>query len=275
MKKICVIGWPIAHSRSPLIHNYWLRTYGIDAIYERQAVHPDQLEKFLADLPTSEFLGCNVTIPHKEAAFRLISQLDGAALRSGAVNTLYQRERKIFGTNTDGQGFLENLKKSYPSFITANSKVCIIGAGGSAKAIIAALLEKNAQSITIVNRTPERIAILQKQFGIRVHSAGKLDLGDLDLLVNTTSMGMEGQPRLELDISGLNPTAIVADIVYSPLETEFLQRAKIQGNPTLQGLGMLLHQAVKGFELWFGIRPEVTMELHDLVAADVIRNNAK
>jgi shikimate dehydrogenase len=275
MKKICVIGWPIAHSRSPLIHNYWLRMYGIDAIYERQAVQPDQLEKFLADLPTSEFIGCNVTIPHKEAAFRLITQLDEAALRSGAVNTLYQRERKIFGTNTDGQGFLENLKKSYPSFITANSKVCIIGAGGSAKAIIAALLEENAQSITIVNRTPERIAILQKQFGTRIHSAGKLDLGDLDLLVNTTSMGMEGQPRLELDISGLNPKAIVADIVYSPLETEFLQRAKIQGNPTLQGLGMLLHQAVKGFELWFGIRPEVTMELHDLIAADVIRNSAK
>ncbi len=275
MKKICVIGWPIAHSRSPLIHNYWLRMYGIDAIYERQAVQPDQLEKFLADLPTSEFIGCNVTIPHKEAAFRLITQLDEAALRSGAVNTLYQKERKIFGTNTDGQGFLENLKKSYPGFITANSKVCIVGAGGSAKAIIAALLEENAQSIAIVNRTPERIAILQKQFGARIHSAGKLDLGNLDLLINTTSMGMEGQPRLELDISGLNPKAIVADIVYSPLETEFLQRAKIQGNPTLQGLGMLLHQAVKGFELWFGIRPEVTMELHDLVAADVMRNSAK
>lgn len=273
MKKACVIGWPIAHSRSPLIHNYWLKKHGIDAVYERTPVEPRDVANFIADLPRSEFIGCNVTIPHKEAVFRAVGTADRIAGRLAAVNTVYLRDGTVCGTNTDGEGFIASLYQSYPSFALRNKSAIIIGAGGAAKAIVGAFLDEGVGGIGIVNRTRDRILDLRRQFGAQVYEVndGSAEdrLRDSDLLVNTTSQGMEGQPPLVLDITALKPGALVADIVYTPLETAFLGKARQQGHPVLGGLGMLLHQAVRGFELWFGVKPEVTQELYDLVAADV------
>jgi len=273
MKKACVIGWPIAHSRSPLIHNYWLKKYGIDAVYEKKAVEPANVAQFISNLVTSEFTGCNVTIPHKEAAFQAVTKADGIAKRLGAVNTVYIKDDLICGTNTDGEGFIASLHHVYPTFSLRNRTTVIIGAGGAAKAIIGALFDEGVERIGIINRTRERIHDLQAQFGTGIHEISETTSNDAlkncALLVNTTSQGMEGQPPLELEIQSLNPNALVADIVYTPLETVFLANAKRNGNPVLGGLGMLLHQAVRGFELWFGVKPEVTAELYELIAADV------
>ncbi len=273
MKGACVIGWPISHSRSPLIHNYWLKKYGIDAVYELQPVEAHKVSEFISELPSSRFIGCNVTIPHKETVFEAVGSVDEIARRLGAVNTVYLKNKAICGTNTDGEGFVASLEHSHPAFRVENKTAIVIGAGGAAKAIVGALLDGKAERIGIINRTRTRTQNLQKLFGPRVFEITGADAKDelkkCKLLVNTTSLGMEGQPPLEQDIGSLNPSALVADIVYTPLESAFLQRAKDRGNPTVGGLGMLLHQAVRGFELWFGVRPEVTAELYELVAADV------
>jgi shikimate dehydrogenase len=273
MKKACVIGWPIEHSRSPLIQNYWLKKYGLDAIYEKKPIDPQSIAGFIANLATSEFLGCNVTIPHKEAAFKAVALADEIAGRLGAVNTVHLENGKVCGTNTDGEGFIASLRHSYPAFGLTDETAIVVGAGGAAKAIIAALLDQDVGRIGIINRTRERIRGLQEQFGSRIFEIGDADandeLGNCALLVNATSQGMEGQPSLTLEMQTLNRDAVVADIVYAPLETVFLEKARHQGNPVLGGLGMLLHQAVRGFELWFGVKPEVTTELYELVATDV------
>lgn len=273
MKKACVIGWPVSHSRSPLIHNYWLRKYGIDAVYEKKAVEPENVAQFIANLAASEFVGCNVTIPHKEAAFQAVAKADEIASRLGAVNTVYIMDGVVCGTNTDGEGFIGSLWQSHPKFILRDKTAIIVGAGGAAKAVIAALLDEGVARIGIINRTRERIHDLQVQFGSSIYEISEAISNDArescGLLVNTTSQGMEGQPLLELEIQNLNPNALVADIVYTPLETAFLAKARQRGNPVLGGLGMLLHQAVRGFELWFGVKPDVTPELYELIAADV------
>jgi shikimate dehydrogenase len=273
MKKACVIGWPIEHSRSPLIHNYWLQKHGIDAVYEKKAVEPENVAHFIANLAASEFAGCNVTIPHKETVFQAVSVTDKIASRLGAVNTVYLRNGKICGTNTDGEGFIASLRHSHPVFNLRSKTAIIIGAGGAAKAIIGALLDEGVGKIGIINRTRERIFGLREQFGSHVFEINRTTannaLANCGLLVNTTSQGMHGQPSLDLEIQSLNRDALVADIVYTPLETAFLEKARNQGNPVLGGLGMLLHQAVRGFELWFGVKPEVTKELYELIAADV------
>lgn len=273
MKKACVIGWPVEHSRSPLIHNYWLKKYGINAVYEKKPVEPKDVKGFIVNLVTSEFIGCNVTVPHKETVFEAIGETDETARRLGAVNTVYLKNGKVYGTNTDGEGFIASLRHSYPAFSLRDKTAIIIGAGGAAKAIIGALLDENVGRIGIINRTRERILGLQGQFGSHVFeingSTANDKLGNCELLVNTTSQGMHGQPSLNLEIENLNRDALVADIVYAPLETVFLEKARNQGNPVLGGLGMLLHQAVRGFELWFGVKPEVTNELYELIAEDV------
>ncbi len=272
MKKACVIGWPIAHSRSPLIHNYWLKKYGIDAVYEKKAVEPENVAQFIANLAASEFIGCNVTIPHKETAFQAVAKADEIASRLGAVNTVYLKDGVVCGTNTDGEGFIASLRHAHPAFDLRNKTAIIIGAGGAAKAIIGALLDEGVKKIGIINRTRERIHDLQAQFGSGIYEISETindALKSCGLLVNTTSLGMEGQPPLELEIQSLSPNALVADIVYTPLETAFLAKARKRGNPVLGGLGMLLHQAVRGFELWFGVKPEVTDELYELIAADI------
>lgn len=271
MKKACVIGWPVEHSRSPLIHAYWLKKYGIDAIYEKKAVEPGNVANFIANLASSEFIGCNVTIPHKETAFQAVAMADGIANRLGALNTVYLKNGAVCGTNTDGEGFIASLYHSHPSFSLRNKTAIVIGAGGAAKAIIGALQDEGVGKIGIINRTRERIHDLQVHFGSGISEISETNnaLKSCGLLVNTTSLGMEGQPALELEIQNLKRDALVADIVYTPLETVFLKKAKKHGNPVLDGLGMLLHQAVRGFELWFGVKPNVTAELYELVAADV------
>lgn len=275
MKKTCVIGWPIAHSRSPIIHNYWLKQHGIDSLYEKRPVEPGQLAHFIASLPESNLLGCNVTIPHKEKAYACAEVVDDKVRRLGAANTLYVRNGKVHATNTDGEGLIASLRQDHPEFKLNGVKAVVLGAGGAARAIIDALLTAHVAEVAVINRSVDRIAPLQQIFGKQVIAVQpgheRFALESTGLLVNTTSLGMEHQPPLSLDVSQLSNHCLVADIVYTPLKTELLKRAELRGLPILKGLGMLLHQAVRGFELWYGVRPEVTQELTALVEADVMK----
>ncbi len=272
MKKACVIGWPIGHSRSPLIHNYWLRLYGIAGEYLRVPVEAGALEQFIEGLPASEYLGCNVTIPHKERAFHLVTPADEMTKRLGVVNTIYRRDGTLFGTSTDGEGFIANLA-SAGDLKLKNQKAVILGAGGAAMAIVGALVEEGMAAIAVANRTLERSQQLRVKFGSAIKPVPWKDrnvaLADCALLVNASVLGMTGQPELDIGLGHLPAASIVTDIVYSPLQTPLLVDAARRGHPTVNGLGMLLHQAVRGFELWFGKRPEVTPALYDLVARDI------
>jgi shikimate dehydrogenase len=267
----CLIGWPAAHSRSPLIHRYWLRTLGIEGGYVIEAVPPDEFKDFVLRLSLRGFVGANVTIPHKEQALAL-SKPDARAKAVGAANTLWFADGELCSTNTDVEGFINNLDASAPGWDTA-SEALVLGAGGSARAVVFGLLERGIKTIHLANRTRERAEALGAQFGAAVHPAGWDAVQDLlpraGLLVNTTSLGMHGQPALEIDVGLLPGNAVVADLVYAPLQTELLAAARARGLRTADGLGMLLHQAVRGFELWFGKRPDVTAELRALVEADL------
>ena len=278
MKKLCVIGWPINHSRSPLIHNYWIKKHGLEGSYDKHAIEPDALQSFVENFRSSGFSGCNVTVPHKETIIPFLSIVDGEAKRLVAVNTLYLKNGELRGTNTDGEGFCAHLQQSHPTFQIKGGRFVVLGAGGAAKAIIGSLLDQGAKEILLVNRSSLRASNIVDQFGAGIKYLGDMPSDDAlrscDLLINTTSLGMRGQPPLNVNLDALNPQSIVADIVYVPLETELLKQAKVRGNPTLGGLGMLLHQAVRGFELWFGVRPEVTLELHDIVVADLMKARA-
>ena len=271
MIKSCVIGWPISHSRSPLIHNYWLTKYQIVGSYERVAVEPQNLENFLKNLDANGYVGCNVTLPHKEAAIAAIDQCDESVKTIGALNTVYVRGSKTYATSTDGDCFLQNLLTHVPNFMPKEKNITILGAGGSAKAIIHRLLKADVNSITVANRTVSRAQDLRDNFGPKIIPVEiqNLNLNACDVLINTTSQGMSGQPELKLDLSALPTTAIVTDIVYVPLKTQILKTAEARGNSIVPGLGMLLHQAVHGFELWFGVKPEVTPELYALIACDI------
>lgn len=273
MIKACVIGWPISHSRSPLIHGYWLKHHGIDGSYTRQPVEPTALKAFLAALPNAGFAGCNVTIPHKESTFRLVTTADSTTERLGAVNTVFVREGKVFGINTDGEGFINSLYQSAPGLSLRNSRAVVIGAGGASLAVVNAILEHGASEVAVANRTIEKVQVLCQRFGSRVVPLAWNDISDqlleCSLLVNTTSLGMTGQPAIELDLSRLSASAVVSDIVYTPLRTKLLVDAARRGNAVVEGLGMLLHQAVRGFSLWFGVTPQVTPELYTLVARDI------
>ena len=273
MKKACVIGWPVNHSRSPLIHNYWLKQLKIEGLYERVAVEPKDLKDFIRNLKINGYQGCNVTIPHKEKALAAVDSYDQIALETGSLNTVFLLDDKIKGTSTDGKGFLNNILSNYPNYEVQNKTVFIIGAGGSAKAICQKLLQSNVKTIFVLNRTMERALELQKSFGdkIQIVTPEKLQekLRTSDMLINSTSQGMIGQPPLEIEIHDLPKHALVADIVYVPLKTKLIIEAETLGLKTVPGLGMLLHQAVEGFQLWFGIRPQVSQELYDLVARDI------
>jgi shikimate dehydrogenase len=278
IRKACVIGWPISHSRSPLIHGYWLKHYGIAGSYERQAVAPDELDGFLASLAERGFAGCNVTLPHKEAVFKKVRIADRATARLGVVNTVFVKEGAAWGTSTDGEGFLANLEATLPRWSVAGKRVLVLGAGGAARAIAGALADAGAKDIAVANRHKARAAELARQFGAplrpRAWEGIERELSSSDLLVNATSLGMTGQPRLDINLAGLDSEAVVSDLVYTPLETPLIRAARDRGNPVVPGLGMLLHQAVRGFELWFGVRPAVTAELRDLVAADIAGGQA-
>ena len=273
MSKVCVIGWPINHSRSPLIHNYWINKHGLKATYERQAVAPENLRHFLTTMEVEGYVGCNVTIPHKETAISSIARPDDRVRKIGALNTIYFRNGKSCGTSTDGEGFFQNLLSYVPDIELANKSVVVLGAGGAARAIVDRLLEESPKAIHVINRNINRAQQIQNDFGERVRVGDSQALENLlptaDLFVNTTSLGMTGHERLEIALELLPKAAVVADIVYVPLKTSLVKNAEALGLRTVPGLGMLLHQAVRGFELWFGVRPEVTIELHDLVAGDI------
>lgn len=262
-----VLGWPVGHSRSPRLHGYWLEKLGIDGTYVPLPVRPEDFECVFRALPKMGFVGANVTVPHKEQALILADEVEPLAKRIGAVNTLMVREDgSILGLNTDAFGFMQNLRAESPWRPELGSAV-VLGAGGAARAVVAALVDAGVAEIKLVNRSLERAEKLAADLGgpIRVQAWDQLDLADAGLLVNTTSLGMSGQPPLDIDLSALPPNAVVNDIVYAPLLTDLLLRAQARGNPVVDGLGMLLWQAVRGFTLWFGQKPEVTAELRDFV----------
>jgi shikimate dehydrogenase len=268
----CVIGWPVRHSRSPLIHGHWIEQHGLDAAYRREEVAPEQFGDFIARLSERGYVGANITIPHKEAALAM-SEPDDRARAVGAANTLWYDRGRLLSTNTDVEGFAANLDACVPGWEQRASEAVVLGAGGSARAIVYALIERGVGKINVVNRTPERSEALRARFGSAVQPANPSALPHLlsraGLLVNTTSLGMGGQPPLAIDLAPLPNSAVVADLVYAPLETPLLAAARARGLPTADGLGMLLHQAVRGFQLWFGVRPEVTPQLRARIEADL------
>ena len=269
----CLIGWPAAHSRSPLIHHYWLRTLGIAGGYVIEAVPPDEFKDFIFRLSLRGFVGANVTIPHKERALEL-NKPDARARAVGAANTLWFADGELCSTNTDVEGFINNLDACAEGWDKCDEAL-VLGAGGSSRAVLFGLLDRGIKRIHLANRTIGRAKGLAEQFGANVTPVAWDAIGGLlpraGLLVNTTSLGMKGQPPLEIDLALSPPQAVVADLVYVPLDTPLLAAARARGLKTADGLGMLLHQAVRGFELWFGRRPQVTSELRALVEADLAK----
>jgi len=272
-KKVCVIAWPAGHSRSPLIHNYWIKQHKLDAEYLREAVPPEAFADFIKGMRANGYVGANVTVPHKEAVLKL-SEPDERARAVGAANALWFDDDRLRSTNTDVEGFLANLDAATPGWDRGLSTAVVLGAGGGARAVVFALLAREVGRIYVINRTEERAKALRKKFGARVQVAGWEEttglLGGAGLLVNTTTLGMVGQPPLEFNLR-CPPSLVVADLVYAPLVTGLLASARARGLRTADGLGMLLHQAERGFELWFGIRPEVTPELRALIEADLLK----
>lgn len=264
-----VLGWPVSHSRSPRLHGHWLATLGIDGAYLPLPVHPDRFASAVRALADLGFRGANVTIPHKLAAFEVCDVVDATARRAGAVNTLVFREGRIEGSNTDGYGFLESVKDQAPGWQPGAGPAVLLGAGGAARAIAAALIDAGCPRVTLVNRSRHKAEALASDLGGPVAVADAPPLEDAALLVNTTSLGMVGHPPLEVDLAPLGAGAVVSDIVYVPLETPLLAAARARALRAVDGLGMLLHQARPGFEAWFGAAPVVDATLREVVAADI------
>jgi shikimate dehydrogenase len=270
--RACVMGHPVAHSRSPLLHGYWLEKLGIRGTYELADVSEADFPEFLRTLGARGYVGGNITVPHKERAFAGVERREAAAEAIGAVNTVWYEDRRLIGGNTDAYGFLAHLDASIPRWKESTRRAVVLGAGGAARALVYALLARDVQ-VALANRTVARAQELAAHYGNRPSAHGFEDLpgllGTADLLVNATALGMVGKAELTLDVSRLKPGAIVYDIVYVPLETPLLAWAKAAGHPTVDGLGMLLHQAVPAFARWFGVTPEVTPELRARLEADV------
>ena len=269
-----LIGWPVFQSRSPALHRYWLDRHGIPGAYLPMPVQPGQLEAALRGLRALGFAGCNVTVPHKEEAARLVDRLDPVAQRMGAVNLVaVAADGSLSGFNTDGYGFIQNLRDGLAGWHGGAGPAMVLGAGGGARSAVASLLDEGAPEVRVANRTRARADALAAAFGPRVHALDWADrhmaLAGCALLVNTTTQGMVGQPALGLDLTALPPQALVCDIVYNPLDTPLLAEARARGNPVVNGLGMLLHQARPAFEAWWGVLPEVTLELRAVVEATI------
>ncbi len=266
-----VLGCPVGHSLSPRLHGYWLERHRIDGAYVPLEARPEDFPEALRALAALGFRGVNLTIPHKETALGLCDSLDPAARRIGAVNTLVFADGRIEGRNTDGFGFIENLRQGAPDWQAGAGPAVVLGAGGAARALVVALLDAGAPEVRLCNRTAARAEALATDFGGPVTSIAWRDraaaLAGAGLLVNTTSLGMTGQEPLDIALDDLPPAALVTDIVYAPLETALLRRARAAGHGAVDGLGMLLHQARPGFEAWFGVAPEVTAELRAFVLA--------
>lgn len=264
-KLAAVIGWPVRQSVSPVLHSHWLKQHGIKGGYVALPIEPANFGRCVAALPLMGFAGASVTVPHKEAAFALVSSLDEDSRATGAVNTLVFKGDGVAGMNTDVRGFAASLAETLGADAARRGPAAVLGAGGAARAIVLALQRAGSPEIRIVNRTPARSEALARSAGgaIRPVSWGdwKAAFGDAGLLVNTTSLGMTGKPPLEIVLDHLPRRAAVADIVYNPLETDLLRAAKARGHATMDGLGMLMHQAVPAFAAWFGVTPKVTPEL--------------
>lgn len=273
-RAVCVIGWPVEHSRSPIIHNYWIGKHGIASEYRREAVQPGELEIFVKELRQRGYVGANVTIPHKEAVLA-VSEPDDRARAVGAANTLWLDGDTLRSTNTDVEGFLANLDDQTPGWDRGLETALVLGAGGAARAVIFGLLQRGVQTIRVANRTLQRAQGLRDLFGDAVKPAAWDEIGgllsDAGLLVNTTSLGMDSGPPLEISLQDLPKSAVVSDAVYAPLVTPLLEEAAKLGLRRADGLGMLLHQAVRGFSLWFGVKPEVSPDLRALVEADLTK----
>lgn len=276
IRRAFVIGHPIKHSRSPLIHTYWLRQFGLDGTYEKIAVPPEALPAFLSAMDSEGFVGGNVTIPHKEMVLALCDEVSATARALGAVNTLVREAGRLYGDNTDGVGFIANLDQGAPGWSDTAGHALVLGAGGASRAIVHGLLQRGVERVSLVNRTLARAEEVAALFGPRVVPLDWTHVDAIvptsDVIVNTTSLGMSGQPPLELSLEKARNSTLVTDIVYAPLETPLLLRAKAHGLPVVDGLGMLLHQAVPGFARWFGPLPSVTAELRALVIADILKH---
>ena len=270
--RACIMGHPVAHSRSPMLHGYWLRKLAIDGAYELADVAPEKFDAFFRGLKANGFVGGNITIPHKEAAYRLVDRRQRAADAIGAVNTVWYEGDALIGGNTDWLGIVGSLDDIHPGWDASPGQVVVLGAGGSARASVFAFTERGF-SVSIVNRTRERAEKLAAAFAPRATAHGfdalPQQLLEADVLINNTSLGMGGKPPLEIDIAPLKASAIVYDVVYVPLETELLKAAKARGHRTVDGLSMLLYQAVVGFSHWFGATPKVTAEQRAILEADI------
>lgn len=274
VRRACVMGHPISHSRSPMIHGYWLARLGIDGRYELVDRAPEAFADFFTHLAENGYVGGNITVPHKEAAYRLVARRDRIAEAVGAVNTVWYEGTRLTGGNSDPHGFIANLDEVAPGWNGDGCRAVILGAGGAARSAAYALMERGAD-VALANRTIERARALAEHFGPRVSGHGfdalPALLPDADLLVNCTSLGMVGKPPLEVDLAPLKKSAVVYDVVYVPLETALLAQARKHGHRIVDGLGMLLHQAGFGFAKWFGVMPKVTKELRMLLEADIRR----
>ena len=268
----CVIGWPAKHSRSPKLHGHWIRKYALDADYRIEEIPAEGFAAFVTNLAGHGYVGANVTMPHKDAALAL-SQPDARATAVGAANTLYLDGGVLHSTNTDVEGFVNALDAAAPGWDKRTTEAVVLGAGGAGRAVVYGLIERGVTTVHVVNRTHDKAEALRERFGSAVRPADWADVPALlaraQLLANATSLGMKGQPELAIDLAPLAQGAVVADIVYVPRKTKLLVQAAAHSLATSNGLDMLLHQAVRGFELWFGVRPQVTKELFDLLAADI------
>jgi shikimate dehydrogenase len=277
-RRACVMGHPVAHSRSPMIHNYWLKALGIPGSYELKDLTAEAFPGFVGNLAGNGYVGGNVTVPHKEAAFRAVAARDAAAEAVGAVNTLWLENGRLMGGNSDTHGFIANLDDSAPGWDVPGCRAVVLGAGGAGRSAAYALKQRGVQ-VDLVNRTPARAEELARRFAPGVHAHGfdavpRL-LAHADLLVNCTSLGLAGKAPLEVDLAPLKPGAVVYDVIYVPLETALLAAARERGHRTVDGLGMLLQQAGFGFRKWFGGDPQVTPEMRAMIQADIVAKTPK
>jgi shikimate dehydrogenase len=272
LRRACIMGHPVAQSRSPMLHGYWLKTLRVEGAYERADVPPVEFPAFFRDLPGHGFVGGNITKPHKESAFRLVDRREGAAEAIGAVNTVWFESGTLVGGNTDYLGYLAHADDRAPGWDAAGGLAVVLGAGGAARAVVYGLRERGLD-VALINRTRSRAEELAKAFAshVHVHDFSKLPrlMRDAVLLTNTSALGALGQPPLKIDLAPLRENAVVYDINYVPLETQLLKEAAARGLRTVDGLGMLIHQAVPAFAKWFGVVPKVTAELRALLEADI------
>lgn len=270
----CVIGWPARQSRSPKLHGYWIKRYRIDGDYRVEEISPEAFPAFIKDLAGNGYVGANITMPHKDAALAL-SEPDDRARTIGAANTLWLDNGRLRSTNTDVEGFLGSLDVAAPGWHERCPSAVVLGAGGAARAVVYGLIERGVKTVNVVNRTFEKAVLLRERFGPSVQPAHWHDIPRLldgaKLLINASALGMKGRPDHAIDVGTMADDALVSDIVYVPLKTGLQIAAERRGLRTANGLDMLLHQAVRGFQLWFGIKPEVTRELFDLLAADIVK----